>query len=49
MQAWPIALRLVVEVAIGVAIYAGAAWLLRLEGMREMVRIARGLIGKIKN
>jgi hypothetical protein len=47
VQMWPIALRLVVEVVAGVAIYAGGAWLLRLEGMREMVRIARGLIGKI--
>jgi O-antigen/teichoic acid export membrane protein len=47
VQMWPIAARLVVEVVAGVAIYAGGAWLLRLEGMREMVRIARGLIGKI--
>ncbi|MBQ2020159.1 MAG: oligosaccharide flippase family protein, partial [Rikenellaceae bacterium] len=47
VQMWPIAVRLVVEVVAGVAIYAGGAWLLRLEGMREMVRIARGLIGKI--
>ena len=49
VQAWPIAVRLIVEVATGVAIYAGGAWVLRFEGMREMVRIARGLIGKFKN
>lgn len=49
VQVWPIALRLVVEVVTGVAIYAGVAWLLRLEGMREMVRIVRGLIGKMKS
>lgn len=49
VQMWPIALRLVVEVAMGVAIYAGGAWLLRLEGMREMVRIVRGLLGRNNN
>ena len=46
VQMWPIALRLVVEVAAGVAIYAAGAWLLRLEGMHEMVRILRGLLGR---
>ena len=49
VQAWPIAVRLIVEVATGVAIYAGGAWVLRFEGMREMVRIVGGLMDKIKN
>lgn len=49
VQAWPIAVRLIVEVATGVAIYAGGAWVLRFEGMREMVRIVGGLMAKIKN
>ena len=49
VQMWPIALRLIVEVVVGVAIYAGTTWMLRLEGMTEMIKIVRGLLGKFRN
>ncbi len=48
VSGWHAALRLTVEVACGVAIYAGASAALRLEGFGELMRIVRGLVSKFE-